>query len=188
MNVTAFTSSRSNTSDLNTCTTSPIASGSDRTMDVICSGTWNLSLAHTVSSACCVDTPTERFRSYAAFAMVPVPQHGSSTGRLRSLIVSNESNWARAGGVEYCPASFRRAMIKALSRTCRKTSWGRVSTLTPLSSSLNSSLPRHPSSDIMSSPTDGQNTFMKSHSSEISCLLYTSDAADDLLCVDLGGR
>ena len=22
----------------------------------------------------------------------------------------------------------------------------------------------------------------------ISCLLYTSDAADDLLCVDLGGR
>src|SRR5450756_1605697 len=25
-------------------------------------------------------------------------------------------------------------------------------------------------------------------SQEISCLLYTSDAADDLLCVDLGGR
>ena len=23
---------------------------------------------------------------------------------------------------------------------------------------------------------------------EIACLLYTSDAADDLLCVDLGGR
>ena len=27
-----------------------------------------------------------------------------------------------------------------------------------------------------------------SFNSELSCLLYTSDAADDLLCVDLGGR
>src|SRR5680860_981258 len=26
------------------------------------------------------------------------------------------------------------------------------------------------------------------HSSVLGCLLYTSDAADDLLCVDLGGR
>ena len=26
------------------------------------------------------------------------------------------------------------------------------------------------------------------HSASLFCLLYTSDAADDLLCVDLGGR
>ena len=35
------------------------------------------------------------------------------------------------------------------------------------------------------------NNFQKSYfnmAEEISCLLYTSDAADDLLCVDLGGR
>ena len=31
--------------------------------------------------------------------------------------------------------------------------------------------------------------LMKGHIKDIiSCLLYTSDAADDLLCVDLGGR
>ena len=29
---------------------------------------------------------------------------------------------------------------------------------------------------------------LEMRSSYIDCLLYTSDAADDLLCVDLGGR
>ena len=29
---------------------------------------------------------------------------------------------------------------------------------------------------------------MNSSARSIACLLYTSDAADDLLCVDLGGR
>ena len=32
-----------------------------------------------------------------------------------------------------------------------------------------------------------EDTFFKI-AEDISCLLYTSDAADDLLCVDLGGR
>ena len=31
-------------------------------------------------------------------------------------------------------------------------------------------------------------TFMGHQDDMASCLLYTSDAADDLLCVDLGGR
>ena len=30
--------------------------------------------------------------------------------------------------------------------------------------------------------------FIEFEDRMISCLLYTSDAADDLLCVDLGGR
>ena len=30
--------------------------------------------------------------------------------------------------------------------------------------------------------------FVSSHSVVMICLLYTSDAADDLLCVDIGGR
>src|SRR5659263_627154 len=34
--------------------------------------------------------------------------------------------------------------------------------------------------------TNGTNDVMFKH--KVSCLLYTSDAADDLLCVDLGGR
>src|SRR5450756_3225552 len=36
----------------------------------------------------------------------------------------------------------------------------------------------------------GLSGFLREHytSSRESCLLYTSDAADDLLCVDLGGR
>ena len=40
---------------------------------------------------------------------------------------------------------------------------------------------------INSKPDSFGPDAMYSHS-EISCLLYTSDAADDLLCVDLGGR
>ena len=29
---------------------------------------------------------------------------------------------------------------------------------------------------------------ISTHDNDYNCLLYTSDAADDLLCVDLGGR
>ena len=32
-----------------------------------------------------------------------------------------------------------------------------------------------------------ENFYVETYSS-LTCLLYTSDAADDLLCVDLGGR
>ena len=35
---------------------------------------------------------------------------------------------------------------------------------------------------------DGQQNEMTEHYENDACLLYTSDAADDLLCVDLGGR
>ena len=31
-------------------------------------------------------------------------------------------------------------------------------------------------------------SFDPAHADDLICLLYTSDAADDLLCVDLGGR
>ena len=34
----------------------------------------------------------------------------------------------------------------------------------------------------------GEKVFSKSCAVGYCCLLYTSDAADDLLCVDLGGR
>ena len=35
---------------------------------------------------------------------------------------------------------------------------------------------------------DGQTNDCTFMSADKDCLLYTSDAADDLLCVDLGGR
>jgi len=41
--------------------------------------------------------------------------------------------------------------------------------------------------DLQTALTDGEEIDI--NSSELyNCLLYTSDAADDLLCVDLGGR
>src|SRR5450756_2356564 len=41
----------------------------------------------------------------------------------------------------------------------------------------------HPSNDYR-----GENLQLDAAGKEGVCLLYTSDAADDLLCVDLGGR
>ena len=41
----------------------------------------------------------------------------------------------------------------------------------------------------LSSPTRGADRNLEMMTvSSLRCLLYTSDAADDLLCVDLGGR
>ena len=40
--------------------------------------------------------------------------------------------------------------------------------------------------DVPSGDVERFNAFIKQHGG--TCLLYTSDAADDLLCVDLGGR
>src|SRR5665213_613602 len=42
--------------------------------------------------------------------------------------------------------------------------------------------------DLGSAPSVGTNSFALGSHTNYSCLLYTSDAADDLLCVDLGGR
>ena len=36
--------------------------------------------------------------------------------------------------------------------------------------------------------SNGAETMAKLSGISFACLLYTSDAADDLLCVDLGGR
>ena len=37
-------------------------------------------------------------------------------------------------------------------------------------------------------PSESSRRLCRSRSHSTSCLLYTSDAADDLLCVDVGGR
>ena len=37
-------------------------------------------------------------------------------------------------------------------------------------------------------PTSDKLHLREGELREVTCLLYTSDAADDLLCVDLGGR
>src|SRR5680860_1905461 len=78
--------------------------------------------------------------------------------------------------------------------------------VTPAPSSTNAAHDTHPMKDVSfldfrktdpirlrSQPThrEGTDTFLMClHSSpqRYACLLYTSDAADDLLCVDLGGR
>ena len=36
--------------------------------------------------------------------------------------------------------------------------------------------------------SQGIGYLLRFHTADNTCLLYTSDAADDLLCVDLGGR
>ena len=40
----------------------------------------------------------------------------------------------------------------------------------------------------LNSPKETEESLLQSVESYKNCLLYTSDAADDLLCVDLGGR
>ena len=42
--------------------------------------------------------------------------------------------------------------------------------------------------NIMDVYADNRNMYFKAVVALYICLLYTSDAADDLLCVDLGGR
>ena len=46
----------------------------------------------------------------------------------------------------------------------------------------------HFQNDAFNEDLQVENEFPAGRSSCTSCLLYTSDAADDLLCVDLGGR
>src|SRR5680860_1914924 len=75
-----------------------------------------------------------------------------------------------------------------------------TNTVTP---SLNAARTRHGLFPAHHNPTTTKRTRTSSHFAEIihfgissplrlappiTCLLYTSDAADDLLCVDLGGR
>src|SRR5450756_2292755 len=42
--------------------------------------------------------------------------------------------------------------------------------------------------DLKDRPSKPKNPYRKLTDEDKACLLYTSDAADDLLCVDLGGR
>src|SRR5450756_1059554 len=60
----------------------------------------------------------------------------------------------------------------------------------PLSSSLDRDLPQEERlrCALVHEPIQDPRLLVRGCMEILSCLLYTSDAADDLLCVDLGGR
>eukprot|EP00657_Telonema_sp_P-1_P001730 TRINITY_DN143_c0_g1_i15.p1 TRINITY_DN143_c0_g1~~TRINITY_DN143_c0_g1_i15.p1 ORF type:complete len:109 (+),score=32.33 TRINITY_DN143_c0_g1_i15:154-480(+) len=68
--------------------------------------------------------------------------------------------------------------------TCYDVSWSELSSTTPSSSRMFPHGTRSLRDVACSSGSDSG----RSRWSSSPCLLYTSDAADDLLCVDLGGR
>ena len=76
------------------------------------------------------------FADRISFAIVPVPQHGSIVGCVKSVIPALTNTFASFAGVENKPVAFRLNWSIERSRTVCKVSCGRFDTLFSISKAL----------------------------------------------------